>query len=66
MFRDGEWEMSLHNLWRMWESGSTTPDIRRLMVDAYVNLGVRDLQRKDTAAAISNASLFVTRRPSMN
>ena len=54
MFRDGEWEMSLRNLWRMWESGSTNPDVRRLMVDSYFNLGVRDLQRKDTASAISN------------
>ena len=54
MFRDGEWEMSLRNLWRMWESGSTNPDIRRLMVDSYFNLGVRNLQRNDAASAISN------------
>ncbi len=54
MFREGEWEMSLHNLWRTWESGVTTPDVRRLMVDSYFNLGVRDLQRRNVAAALSN------------
>ena len=52
MYREGEWEMALRNLWRIWESGTTTPDVRRLMVDSYFNLGVRDLQRQDTPAAL--------------
>ncbi|MFQ5525750.1 MAG: hypothetical protein ACE5GX_05760 [Thermoanaerobaculia bacterium] len=54
MFREGEWELALRNLWRMWEGGSNTPDVRRLMVDSYFNLGVRDLQRNDPEAAINN------------
>ncbi|MCP4200925.1 MAG: hypothetical protein GY769_03220 [bacterium] len=52
MFRDGEWEMALRNLWRMRESDLATPDVSRLMVDSYFNLGVRDLQRQDPGAAI--------------
>jgi tetratricopeptide (TPR) repeat protein len=54
IFREGEWEMALRSLWRIWESGTTTPDVRRLMVDSYFNLGVRDLQRKDSTSAIDN------------
>ena len=54
MFSDGEWDLALRNLWRMWEGDSATPDVRRLMVDAYFNLGVRDLQRNDVEAAAGN------------
>lgn len=54
MFEQGEWEMALRNLWRTWESGARTPDIQRLMTDSYFNLGVRDLQRGDVAAAVTN------------
>ncbi len=54
LFREGEWDFALRNLWRIWESGNTSPDVRRLMVDSYFNLGVRDLQRNDPEAAIGH------------
>lgn len=51
MFRSGEWEYLLNNLWRKREADPRNRDIQRLMVDSYYNLGVRDLQRGDANAA---------------
>ncbi|QQR74904.1 MAG: hypothetical protein IPJ17_04780 [Holophagales bacterium] len=51
LFRRGEWEFMLNNLWRKREADPRNRDVQRLMVDAYYNLGVRDLQRGDANAA---------------
>jgi tetratricopeptide (TPR) repeat protein len=49
--RQGEWGYALRSLWRKHEEDPGNPDIRRLMVDSYYNLAVRDLQRGDPAEA---------------
>lgn len=51
IFRQGEWEMTLRELWRLHEDMPNNPDVSRLMVDSYYNIGVRALQRGDTSAA---------------
>jgi tetratricopeptide (TPR) repeat protein len=51
IFRQGEWGYALRSLWRKYEEDPGNPDIRRLMVDSYYNLAVRDLQRGDPAEA---------------
>jgi tetratricopeptide (TPR) repeat protein len=51
IFRQGEWGYALRSLWRKHEEDPGNPDIRRLMVDSYYNLAVRDLQRGDPAEA---------------
>ena len=52
IFDQGDWEYSLPSLWRMHDADSTNKDVLRLMVDSYYNLGLRDLQRGDTKAAL--------------
>jgi tetratricopeptide (TPR) repeat protein len=52
MFENGDWEYSLPALWRMYDSDGSNKDVIRLMVDSYYNLGLRDLQRGDTKAAL--------------
>jgi len=49
--RHEEWELLLNNLWRRREESGRSPEIDRLMVDAYFNLGLRDLLRSEPAAA---------------
>jgi tetratricopeptide (TPR) repeat protein len=51
LFEQGDWEFVLPDLWRLHRANPEDRDIVRLMVDSYYNLGVRDLQRGDTAAA---------------
>ncbi len=51
LFEQGDWEFVLPDLWRLHRANLDDRDIVRLMVDSYYNLGVRDLQRGDTAAA---------------
>lgn len=45
-YKDGEWEITLRELWREHERDPGNRDIAKLMVDSYYNLGVRDLQRE--------------------
>ncbi len=54
LFRQHEWEHALRDLWRMHEAEPANRDITRLMVDSYYNLGLRDLQRMDSAKAAEN------------
>lgn len=51
LFRQHEWDYILNDLWRMHEENPGDRDVRRLIVDSYYNLGVRDLQRSDPAKA---------------
>ena len=52
LYTDGEYDFMLNKLWRRRESEPGNKDIRRLIIDAYYNLGVRDLQRGDPPAAV--------------
>lgn len=54
LFRQHEWEHALRDLWRMHESDPANRDVTRLMVDSYYNMGLRDLQRMDSAKAMEN------------
>ncbi len=56
IFRQGEWELVLRDLWRMRDKMPDNPDLNRLMVDCYYNLGVRALQRGDTSSAADHFS----------
>jgi tetratricopeptide (TPR) repeat protein len=49
--RDGEYEMALNRLWRKHEAEPANRDVSRLMVDAYYNLALLDLNRGDAVAA---------------
>ena len=51
LFRDGEYERALTGLWRLHEPDPSNADVRRLMVDSYYDLAVRDLQRGDAKSA---------------
>ncbi len=51
LFRQGDWDFVLRDLWLLREQEPDNADVTRLLVDAYYNLGVRDLQRNDAAAA---------------
>jgi tetratricopeptide (TPR) repeat protein len=51
LFRRGDWEFALPELWRLHAANPDDRDVVRLMVDSYFTLGVRDLQRGDTAEA---------------
>jgi tetratricopeptide (TPR) repeat protein len=51
LFEQGDWEYALPGLWRLHEADASNPDVSRLMVDSYYNLGLRDLQRGDTRDA---------------
>lgn len=48
--------MALRDLWLLRERMPDSPDVNRLMVDSYYNLGVRALQRGDTASASEHFS----------
>lgn len=51
LFRQGDWDFVLPGLWKLHAANPQDRDVVRLMVDSYFNLGVRDLQRGDTAEA---------------
>ncbi len=51
LFDQGDWEYALPSLWRLHEADGSNRDVRRLMVDSYYNLGLRDLQRGDARDA---------------
>lgn len=51
LFRAGDWEYALPDLWLLYDAAPGNQDVRRLIVDSYYNLGVRDLQRGYPAAA---------------
>jgi tetratricopeptide (TPR) repeat protein len=51
LFQQREWEMVLGPLWRRLEDDSSNRDVRRILADAYYNLGVRELRRGDPGAA---------------
>src|SRR6185436_4200969 len=50
LVRDGEYEMAMNRLWRRHEAEPANRDVARLMVDAYFNLALQDLNRGDTGA----------------
>ncbi len=52
LFKQGDWEYALPNLWRLHEAQPQNRDVVRLIVDSYYNLGLRDLQRGDPRAAL--------------
>ena len=52
LFKDGEFEFLLNQLWRRREAEKGNRDLDQLLVDSYFNLGVLDLQRGDPAAAL--------------
>lgn len=54
IFRQGDWAQALRSLWQIRQNDPDNPDVRQLMVDSYYNLGVRDLQRRDPAAAATS------------
>ena len=51
LYRDGDFDFLLNRLWRRREEEPANRDVRKLIVDAYYNLGILDLQRGDPAAA---------------
>ena len=51
LFKQNEWDFILNDLWQLHEQNPADRDVARLIVDSYYNMGVRDLQRSDTAKA---------------
>lgn len=51
LFREGEYEMVLPRLWRLYEADPSDRDVHRMLVGSYYNRGVRQLQRGDPAGA---------------
>jgi len=51
LYGDGDFDFLLNKLWRRREVEPGNRDVRQLIVDAYYNLGILDLQRGDPAAA---------------
>ncbi len=51
LFKDGDFEFLVNQLWRRREAEPANRDVVRMIVDSYHNLGVLDLQRGDPAAA---------------
>ena len=52
LFREGEWDLALRDLWLLHESDPGNRDVTRLLTDSYFNLGLRALQRKDIKVAV--------------
>src|SRR6185436_7741516 len=52
LFHQHEWDFILNDLWRMHEANPGDRDVKRLIVDSYYNLGIRDLQRSDPVKAV--------------
>ncbi len=63
VFRAGDWEYALPTLWRLRESDASNPDITRLIIDSYYNLGVRDLQRGNPGSALAKFEEALNLRP---
>ncbi len=53
LFRDHEWDLLLPQLWRLRES-SPSPDIDRMLIESYYDLGVRELQRTNPTKALED------------
>lgn len=53
LIRGGDWEYALPELWRAREADPSNRDVHRLLVTAYYNLAVRDLQRGDATGAVA-------------
>jgi tetratricopeptide (TPR) repeat protein len=51
LYKDGDYEYLVNQLWRRREAEPSNRDIARMLVDAYYNLGVLDLQRGDPGSA---------------
>ncbi len=51
LMKDGEYEMALNRLWRRHQADPGDRDAQALMVDAYYDLSISDLQRGDPQAA---------------
>ena len=51
IFREGEWDLALRDLWLLHESDPGNRDVTRLLIDSYYNLGLRALQRQDIKLA---------------
>ena len=51
LFKDGDYEYLVSQLWRRREADPNNRDVSRMLVDAYYDLGVLDLQRGDPAGA---------------
>lgn len=51
VFRQGEWEFALRELWPLHQANPDSQVITDLMIDCYYNMGVRDLQRGDPRSA---------------
>ncbi|MDH3402037.1 MAG: hypothetical protein OES32_16020 [Acidobacteriota bacterium] len=64
LFRQGDWEFVLPDLWQLHAANPEDKDVVRLMVDSYFNLGVRDLQRGDAPAAAAKLERAVELDPS--
>lgn len=52
LFREGEYEFALPDLWRLLDDQPDDSVVRRLVADSYYNLAVRDLQRGDAEGAV--------------
>jgi len=51
LYRGGDYEMALPELWRAYQGDGDDPDVRRMIVDSYYNLAVRELQRGNPRVA---------------
>lgn len=51
LFREGEYELVLPRLWRLYQEDPTNRSVQRMIVASYYNRGVRQLQRGDPAGA---------------
>lgn len=63
LFRQGDWEYALPNLWRLHDEFPDNRDVVQLMVGCYFNLGLRDLQRGDPRAALEKFDEALTLDP---
>jgi len=51
LYRSGDYEMALPELWRAHQAAGDDPDLRRMIVDSYYNIAVRELQRGNPKVA---------------
>jgi tetratricopeptide (TPR) repeat protein len=51
LYKDGDFEYLINQLWRRREAEPANRDVARMLVDAYYNLGVLDLQKGDPGSA---------------
>jgi len=51
LYRSGDYEMVLPELWRAHQADGDDPDVRRMIVDSYYNIAVRELQRGNPGVA---------------